>query len=178
LKKISLFIFFLLLNLGCFADEKINGLSFNFLGLITTDLSQYPLGLEFTYERRIKYGYLECIVEYDYSLQNNNSSNTLYFEPRYRTEGISGDDFILGELYLSAGIFCGAGVQNNELEPIFGFDLNMGLFKNITDNFFFNISTGIQYPDFPLTRSYRIHYLIPEINYICLRNNMGMGFWF
>lgn len=166
------------LSIFCFGNEMKNGLSFNLLGLITTDVSQYPLGFEFTYVRKLEYGYWELIGEYDYSLQNNFRSNTFYIEPRFRTNNLLNKELPIGELYLSAGIFGGLGIQNNEVEPMFGIDGNIGLLKNITDIIYADCSVGIQYPDYPLTRSYRIHYLIPEVNYICLRSSLGVGIWF
>ena len=120
---------------------------------------------------------LEFILAAAMDVEQDVLGTFFYAEPRIRYQFQSLENPMDG-LYASLGVFGGVGVNGSRVEEMFGGGLNVGYQLTFFEVFFVDASVGLQYPDFPLHRSFRIHYWIEEINYISLRTALSFGFTF
>jgi len=175
---VLLFILFFLQSQIITAEENDYKftLSFNLLNLISNDISQYPIGLEIKTATNIFNKFIfENIFCINYGIQLGYPDYFFYYEPRIRSINLKNKYNPFTGIYFSGGVFIGLGTSNKVIETIQGLDANVGYFYNITEKYFIDTSIGIQYPDYPLARTFRIHYFVPSINFISLRTNISLG---
>lgn len=100
------------------------------------------------------------IASMNYATERGFNAIIAYAEPRFGFPPFFENRDYQISSYFSIGGFAGISGYSDVVEAIFGVDLNVTVKKMLSDSLFIEAAVGIQYPDFPLVRSFRFGFII------------------